>query len=330
MRKLIQILYLFLGILLALSGSACGKAFTKTETEKTAPREERKMTVNIKMDRDEVSTEGLGRLDLDKRLVKLNNGYLMPVVGLGTYSLLDKTAVESVESALKVGFRKIDSAYMYHNEKEVGEGIRRSGVPRDEIFVATKLYPNQYDKPEEAIEKALKKMNIEYIDLMLLHHPGKGDVEAYKAMEKYVKAGKIRSLGLSCYYEKELKEFLPKINIRPVLVQNEIHPYYQDDKNVKYIQSLGIVVEGWYPLGGRGYNKRLLKDPVLKKIAEAHKKSLVQIILRWDLQKGVVPIPGSKNPAHMKENLDIFDFTLSPEEMTAINNLNRDEKHDWY
>ena len=242
--------------------------------------------------------------------IKLSSGYDMPIVGLGTYSLHGATCINSVKTAIAVSFRKFDTASIYGNEEEVGQGVRESGVPREEIFVATKLYPNQYSNPEAAIEECLRKLDIGYIDLMLLHHPGTNDVKAYKAMEKYVAAGKIRSIGVSCYYVKEIDEFLPKVNIKPVLVQNEVHPYYQDTEVVEHLHALGIVVEAWYPLSGRGHQKELLSDPVLSKIAARHSKSVAQVILRWDLQRGVVIIPGSSNPDHIKENISIFDFSL--------------------
>lgn len=262
--------------------------------------------------------------------IRLSSGYDMPIVGLGTYSLTGDVCVNSVKTAISLGFRKIDTAHMYGNEVEVGRGVRESGVPREEIFVATKLYPNQYADPEAAIEECLRKLDIGYIDLMLLHHPGADDVKAYKAMEKYVKAGKIRSLGVSCYYIKEIDDFLPKVEIKPVLVQNEIHPYYQDTEVVNHIHNLGIAVEAWYPLGGRGHQAELLSDPVLVEIARSHGKSVAQVILRWDLQRGVVVIPGSSNPAHIRENISIFDFTLTDAEMSRIAALHRNEKHDWY
>lgn len=262
--------------------------------------------------------------------IKLSSGYDMPIVGLGTYSLHGATCINSVKTAIAVGFRKFDTASIYGNEEEVGQGVRESGVPREEIFVATKLYPNQYSNPEAAIEECLRKLDIGYIDLMLLHHPSTNDVKAYKAMEKYVAAGKIRSIGVSCYYVKEIDEFLPKVNIKPVLVQNEVHPYYQDTEVVEHLHALGIVVEAWYPLSGRGHQKELLSDPVLSKIAARHSKSVAQVILRWDLQRGVVIIPGSSNPDHIKENISIFDFSLTDDEMAQIAALNRNEKHDWY
>ena len=268
--------------------------------------------------------------DLNSKTVTLNSGYVMPINGLGTYSLTGDTCYESVTSALQSGVRLIDTAYMYGNEEEVGKAIRESDIPREEIFVITKLYPNQFSDPEAAIEQALEKLNIGYIDMMLLHHPGTDDVKAYKAMEKYVQSGKIRSLGLSNWYVEELEEFLPQITIKPALVQNEIHPYYQENDVIPYIQSLGITVQGWYPLGGRGHTKELLGDETISEIAAAHGKSSAQVILRWNLQKGVVVIPGSSNPDHIKENTELYDFELSEDEMNRINALDRNEKHDWY
>ncbi len=272
----------------------------------------------------------IGVFDFNSKTVMLNSGYEMPIMGLGTYSLLDDTCVNSVVAELQSGGRLIDTAYMYHNEESVGKGIKESGVPREEIFVETKLYPNQYDDAANAIDEALKKLDVDYIDLMLLHHPGAHDVEAYKAMEQAVKDGKIRSIGLSNWYIEELEDFLPQITIMPALVQNEIHPYYQEIEVVPYIQSLGIVVQGWYPLGGRGYTAELLGDEMINAIAKAHNVSAAQVILRWNLQRNVIVIPGSSNPDHIKENLDLFGFKLSDEEMQMITELNRDEKHDWY
>lgn len=264
------------------------------------------------------------------KTVTLNSGYEMPLNGIGTYSLTGDTCYNSISSALDSGVRLIDTAYMYHNEEEIGKAIRDSGIPREEIFVTTKIYPTQFDNPEEAIELALEKLDIEYIDLMLLHHPGDGDVEAYKAMEKYVESGKIHSIGLSNWYVEELEEFLPQVDITPALVQNEIHPYYQENDVIPYIQNLGIVVQGWYPFGGRGHTSELLNDNTIVDIAKKHDVSSAQVILRWNLQKGVVVIPGSSNPEHIKENTEIYHFELSEEEMNKINELDRNEKHDWY
>ena len=268
--------------------------------------------------------------NFETKTVKLNSGYEMPLNGLGTYSLTGDECYNSVKSALEAGVRLFDTAYMYNNEEEVGRAIRDSKIPREDIFVITKIYPTQYDNPEEAIDMALEKLDIDYIDMMLLHHSGDGDVKAYKAMEKYVKDGKIKSLGLSNYYVSELSDFLPKVDIMPALVQNEIHPYYQENDVIPYIQNLGMVVQGWYPFGGRGYTSELFNNSVIKKIANEHNVSSAQVILRWNLQKGVVVIPGSSNPEHIRENNDIYDFELTNKEMKQINDLDKGEKHDWY
>lgn len=262
--------------------------------------------------------------------ITLNSGYEMPILGLGTYSLLNDECVNSVSSALENGYRLIDTAYIYDNEESVGEGIKKSGVPREEVFITTKLYMNQYADAETAIDEALKRLDVDYIDLMLLHHPGSNDVDAYKAMEKAVQEGKIRSIGLSNYYVEELEEFLPQITIMPALVQNEIHPFYQENEVIEYMHEKGIVIEAWYPFGGRGHTADLFNDETISEIAKAHNKSSAQVILRWHLQKGVVAIPGSGNPEHIKENISVFDFELTDEEMNKINELDRNEKHDWY
>ena len=273
----------------------------------------------------------VGVFDFESKRVLLNSGYTMPINGLGTYSLTGDECVDSVKAALESGVRLIDTAYMYHNEAEVGRAIRESGIPREEIFVITKLYPgSQYADPERAIQDALNKLDIGYIDMMLLHHPGENDVKAYQAMEQAVADGKIRSIGLSNWYVEELEEFLPQVTITPALVQNEIHPYYQENDVIPYIQEKGIVVQGWYPLGGRGHTAELLGDETISAIAAAHGVSSAQVILRWNLQKGVVVIPGSSNPDHIKENTELYHFELTEDEMAQINALDRGEKHDWY
>ena len=275
-----------------------------------------------------------GVFDFENRTVLLNSGYTMPILGLGTYALDHDACVNSVMALLENGGRLIDTAYMYGNEEAVGEGVRRGmeeyGIPRGDIFVITKIYPNQFSDPEAAIDMALEKLDIGYIDMLLLHHPGAGDVNAYKAMEKYVEAGKIHSLGLSNWYVEELTEFLPLVTIMPALVQNEIHPYYQEQDVVPFIQGKGIVVQCWYPLGGRGYTAELLGNETIQTIAAVYGVSAAQVILRWDLQRGIVVIPGSSNPEHIRENLDLFGFELSDEEMEQIAALDRGEKHDWY
>lgn len=268
--------------------------------------------------------------DLESRTVTLNSGYEMPVAGLGTYALSDEECYNSVTALLECGGRLIDTASYYGNEESVGRAIRDSDVPREEIFVTTKIYPTEFDDPEGAIEACLERLDIGYIDLMLLHHPGDGDVEAYHALEKAVEDGKVRSIGLSNWYIEELEEFLPQVEITPSVVQNEIHPYYQEQDVVPYIQNLGIVVNGYSPFGGRGHTAELFADEVISAIAEAHGVTSVQVVLRWNLQRGVVVNPGSSNPEHIRENQDIFGFELTNEEMEQISTLDRGEKHEWY
>lgn len=340
MKNLIRI---FLAISMLFSLAGCGKTGQETalpdyaKDSLTENADEPMTSENANVAEEIIiETESVSDMSDDinfsfeTKTVMLNSGYEMPIYGIGTYSLLDEVCVDSVSAALERGVRLIDTAYMYHNEESVGEAVRNSGIPREEIFVITKLYPNQFADPDTAINEALEKLDIEYIDLMLLHHPGAGDVEAYHAMEKAVEEGKIRSIGLSNWYVEELEEFLPQVNIMPALVQNEIHPYYQENDVIPYIHSLGIVVQGWYPLGGRGYTAELLGNEVISEIAQSHGKSSAQIILRWNLQKGVVVIPGSSNPDHIQENTELFDFELTAEEMDRINALDRNEKHDWY
>lgn len=263
--------------------------------------------------------------------VTLNSGYEMPVLGIGTYSLHGETCVNAVRSALESGVRLIDTAYMYGNEKEVGQAVRESGIPREEIFVITKIYPgSQFSDPEKAIQDALDALDIEYIDMMLLHHPGANDVKAYKAIEKFVEQGKIGSIGLSNWYIEEIDDFISQVSKMPALVQNEIHPYYQEQAVVPYMHNLGIVMQAWYPFGGRGHTGEIFNNATIAGIAKAHSVSAAQVILRWHLQRGVVAIPGSSNPDHIRENISVFRFSLSDEEMSAIAALDRNEKHDWY
>lgn len=283
----------------------------------------------------EVEAVSRAVFNFDSKTVRLNSGYDMPIYGLGTYSLHGETCVNAVKSALASGVRLIDTAHAYGNEEEIGRAIREAmqeqGLKREEIFVTTKIYPgSDMADPEAAIQGCLDRLDIEYVDLMLLHHPDPNDVKAYKVMEQFVAEGKIRSIGLSNWYVEELTDFLPRVTITPAVVQNEIHPYYQENEVIPYIQDLGIVVEGWYPLGGRGHTAELLGDEVISAIAVAHGKSAAQVILRWNLQKGVVVIPGSSNPAHIQENTELFDFELTAEEMAQLKALDRNEKHDWY
>lgn len=321
-RKVKKKLIISILVIILISGVAIGiYSLVTKKGEKTMYQD--KIT-------DNQNTQEEATFNFETKTVTLNSGYKMPINGIGTYSLTGDVCYDSIMSALESGVRLIDTAYMYNNEKEIGRAIKDSNIDREELFITTKLYPNQYSNPEEAIEMALEKLDVEYIDLLLLHHPGTNDVEAYQVMEEYVRKGKIRSIGLSNWYIEELEELIPQITIMPAVVQNEIHPYYQELEVVPYVQSLGIVMEGWYPFGGRGHTSELFNDETIVEIANNHQVSSAQVILRWNLQRGIVVIPGSSNPEHIKENTEIYHFTLTDEEMQKIEELNRNEKHDWY
>ena len=321
-RKVKKKLIISILVIILISGVAIGiYSLVTKKGEKTMNQD--KIT-------EKQNTQEEATFNFETKTVTLNSGYEMPLNGIGTYSLTGDVCYDSIMSALESGVRLIDTAYMYNNEEEIGRAIKDSNIDRKELFITTKLYPNQYSNPEEAIEMALEKLDVEYIDLLLLHHPGTNDVEAYQVMEEYVRKGKIRSIGLSNWYIEELEEFIPQITIMPAVVQNEIHPYYQELEVVPYVQSLGIVMEGWYPFGGRGHTSELSNDETIVEIANNHQVSSAQVILRWNLQRGIVVIPGSSNPEHIKENTEIYHFALTDEEMQKIEELNRDEKHDWY
>lgn len=339
-----------LTLALMLIMAACGKIeaseeITTGSTEKSTIWDVAENTQEIELANAEggegsvVNTEEertmKAEFNFETKTVMLNSGYEMPINGLGTYSLHGEECVNSVKTALSEGVRLIDTASAYGNEKEVGQAIRETVdegiIRRDEVFVITKIYPgSEMKNPKQSVQGCLDRLDIGYVDMMLLHHPDTNDVKAYKEIEKFVKDGKIRSIGLSNWYVEELTEFLPQVDTIPALVQNEIHPYYQENDVIPYIQDLGIVVQGWYPLGGRGHTGELLGDPVICEIAKAHDVSSAQVILRWNLQKGVVVIPGSSNPEHIKENTELYHFSLTEEEMERINALDRNEKHDWY
>ena len=279
-----------------------------------------------------LSSQGVGsnkvaEFDLEKRTVLLNSGYEMPLYGIGTWAISDKEAEESVYYALKAGARLIDTAHCYGNESGVGRGVKKSGVKRSEIFITTKLWYSDYDDVPRAVDAMLKRLGTDYIDLLLLHYPASNDVEAYKGMEKCVKSGKVRSIGVSNFEEEDFMRILNNCSIIPAVLQNETHPYNQSKEMKIFIKKYGTVFESWYPLGGRGHTQVLFNDPTIKKIASAHKRTSAQVILRWHIQSGNVIMPGSTNPAHIKENTELFDFALTEEEMREMEKL---DKHIWW
>lgn len=253
--------------------------------------------------------------------VILNNGIEMPTIGIGTYLLSPDEAEESVINALKAGYRLIDTANAYQNEKAVGRAIKKSGIPREEIFVETKLWPSVYTDPK-AIDKTLKRLDLDYIDLLLLHQPAGDYISGYKMMEKALKEGKVKAIGISNFYGERLDNLLNNIEIKPSVTQVETHPYYPQNEMKEKLREYGTKIQAWFPLGGRG-NDLVLTEDIIKELADKYKKSPAQIILRWHNQKGVIVIPGSKNVEHIKDNIDIFDFKLTEEDIKKIDELNK-------
>ena len=274
-----------------------------------------------------------GQFNFEKQTVLLNSGYEMPIIGLGTWTLSDDEAENSVYHALKSGMRLIDTARYYGNEVGVGRGLQKAIdegiVTREDVFITSKIYGGNYERAGGIIDDALKDLNVDYIDLMLIHQPGYDDEGVYKAMEDAVRAGKLRSIGISNYYTKEqVDEVLSFATIVPAVIQNENHLYYQNTELQEYASQYGIVIESWYPFGGRGHTSEHFGNEVIKELAEKYGKSSAQIILRWQLQAGFIAIPGSSNPDHIAENYDIFDFELSKEDMQRIRELDQHERYE--
>ena len=260
----------------------------------------------------------------------------MPILGIGTFSLSDSDAEESVYWALRDGYRLIDTARIYGDEAGVGRAIKRAieegFVTREEIFVTTKMWTTDYDNGDAAINSSLERLGLDYIDLMILHHSQpSNDIKAYQAMEKAVGDGRLRSIGLSNYYDPDdFDRVVNAVTIVPALLQNETHPYHQSTEMKEHIAQYGTVMESWFPLGGRGNTQTLFNDPVIAGIAAAHGKSSAQVILRWHLQAGNIAIPGSHNEKHIQENFEIFDFELTDEEMNQMTALDKNNRlGDW-
>ena len=247
--------------------------------------------------------------------MKLNNGVEMPMAGIGVFLMSPAEAEASVESALRSGVRLIDTANGYMNESGTGRGIRNSGVARSEIFLVTKLWPSVYEK-ETAVDETLARLGTDYVDLLLLHQPTDNWRAGYRAMEKAYKEGKIRAIGLSNFPEEYIREVLATMEVKPQVVQVEAHPYYPQTELKKLLSETDMGMMAWYPLGHG--DKNLVNEPVFARLAEKYGKSNAQIILRWHIQMGNVIFPGSKNPAHIRDNFDIFDFTLTDAEMAEI------------
>lgn len=254
----------------------------------------------------------------------LSNQVQIPAVGIGTFMMTPDQAEQAVVDALACGYRMIDTAQAYMNERAVGRGIKRSGVAREDIFISTKIWASQY-LTEGTVEKSLELLGTDYIDLMFIHQPAGDFMAGYRKLEKAYKEGKIKSIGISNFQGEKLKKLLDECEIKPHVIQMEAHPYYRDEETIAALAPCGCCVMAWYPLGHGDH--ALLEEPVVKELAEKYGKSAAQVILRWHTQVGNIVIPGSTNPEHIKANLDIFDFELTDEEMKKMAGLNKNVRY---
>ncbi len=260
--------------------------------------------------------------------VTLNNGVRMPQLGLGVFGVPNGRTAKCVSVAFENGYRLVDTAAAYHNEEGVGEAIRTSGIPREEIFVTTKLWNSDhgYGNVIKGFETSLKKLGLDYIDLYLMHWPlpMKGlTAETWKGLEQVYKGGRVKAIGVCNFKPAHIERLLQEAEIVPAVLQIELHPTFIQEQVRQYAQDHGIQVESWYPLSGQSGKEELLSLPLLTDLAKKHGKTPAQIVLRWHTQLGLVAIPKSANPGRIKENCSIFDFELSPVEVSAISALDR-------
>ena len=263
--------------------------------------------------------------------VQLNNGILRPRFGLGTFlQPNDSVCYNSVSTALKAGYRHIDTAHAYGDERGVGLAVKESGIPRNEIWITSKLWPSEYGegKTLAAIDRMLERLNTDYIDLLYVHQPVGDFVGAWKDMEKAVAMGKVRALGISNFDAngEVFQRIMRESTVKPAVLQIECHPYAQRVEMREKVRPYGIHVTSWFPLGGAMSQGVLLRDPEIMKIAEAHGKTPAQIILRWHIQEGLSAIPGATNPDYINENIGIFDFELTDGEMQTMRSLNKETR----
>lgn len=254
----------------------------------------------------------------------LNNGIKMPMEGIGTFMMSPDEAEEAVVNALDYGYRLVDTANAYVNEKAVGRAIKRSGLKREDIFLETKLWPSFYEN-KDAVEKTLERLDTDYIDMLLIHQPAGNYTAGYRLMEKAYKEGKVRAIGLSNFTIKQIEEILSICEVKPALLQTEVHPYSQEKNMKKFLDSEEIAVQAWYPLGHG--DETLMKEPLFASLGDKYGKSSAQIILRWHIQAGNIIIQGSKNPKHIKDNFDLYDFSLSEEEMQKIYDMDKQKRY---
>lgn len=263
--------------------------------------------------------------------VKLNNGITIPAVGYGTFRTPADVTEKAVATAIKVGYRHIDTAAVYGNEEGVGRGIKDSGIDRKDLFVTSKLWNinRGYDATKKAFQETLDRLQLDYLDLYLIHWPAnekqfgndaaKINADTWRAMEELYKAGKIRAIGVSNFLPHHIDQLMKTATVKPAIDQIEVHPGWPHHDEIQYLQSHDITVEAWAPLGGQG--AKVMTNPTMKQIADKHGKSTAQVALRWIIQQGVVPLPKSVHENRMKQNQDIFDFTLSDDEMKQISQL---------
>ena len=264
---------------------------------------------------------------MKQNFITLNDGNKIPQMGLGVYLIRgDEETKKACLGALQLGCRHIDTAHAYQNERGVGAAVRESGIPREEIWITSKLWPSEYGegKTMEGIDKMLQRLGTEYIDLLLLHQQFGDYLGAWKDMEKAVKMGKVRSIGLSNFESERLEEVLDAATVKPSVLQVECHPYYQQNKLKERIAPYHTKLECWYPLGHA--DSGLMNEPIFSRLAEKYGKTNAQVILRWHIQEGNIIFPKTTNPAHMKENFDIFDFELTDEEMQEIKKLDKNQR----
>ena len=264
--------------------------------------------------------------------VRLNSGYSMPLIGLGTWTLRGRACEDAVYAAIKAGYRLIDTARYYGNEAEVGRAVRRAiaeGVcSREDVFITTKLLPSSA-APERDIASSLSSLQVEYIDLVLLHQHGRNDDGVYRAMAQAAKEGTVRSIGISNFYsERDVNHFIEDFDAPPAVIQNENHLYFQNEALRQFAQKRGIVVQSYYPLGGRGHTRDHFANPAVTVLAAKYGKSPAQIILRWHVQAGYSAVPGSSNPEHIAENIAVFDFELTEDEMRRLRALDTGRRYE--
>lgn len=256
--------------------------------------------------------------------MELRNGTKIPTVGIGTFLLTPEQAEASVTEALSVGYRLIDTANAYVNEKAVGRAMRNSGIAREDIFLSTKLWPTVYES-EEAVDKTLERLQTDYIDLLFIHQPAGNYMAGYHQLEKAYREGKIKAIGISNFHGEKLETLLEKAEIKPHVIQLEAHPYCTEDEIMKKLETYGTKLMSWYPLGHG--DKSLLEEKIFASIGKKYGKSSAQVILRWHTQMGFIVIPGSSNTKHIQDNFNIFDFTLTEEEMSEIAKLDKNVKY---